>query len=104
MTPTAARTTCRTSRCSPQPAPPAASEIQIDNPETGNTATATGSAAEGSTITTGSLTVIFPPGTKIDTSADSKILIKFVPGEFPRMEIKAADLVGQRKTVEMLLG
>lgn len=77
--------------------------ILIDNPP-GNTATAAGCAAAGSEITTGDLTVTFPPGTTVDLSVDQMILIKFEPGNFPKVTIKAANLAGQTKMVEMPFG
>jgi len=85
--------------------------ILIDNPDTGNTATSTGSAAAGSNVTSGELRVQFPAGTSVDLSVDSKIFIKFDsdgyptnPNALPKVEIKAADLAGQTKTVEMPIG
>jgi len=85
--------------------------ISIDNPDTGNTGTATGSAGAGSTIMTGELTVIFPPGTTVDLVVDQKILIKFVsdgypgnPNALPKVEINAVNTAGQTKTVKMPIG
>jgi hypothetical protein len=75
--------------------------ISIVNPETGDTGTATGSAAAGSTVTSGSISVTFPPGTQ----AAGTIVITFVPGAYPGVQIQGALLPpGQTKTVTMPVG
>ena len=80
-----------------------------EDSEPPNTASSTGTAASGSTITTGELAVSLPPGTTAET-ATTEIEIKFVsdsrgPGVNPKMEISGVSLpAGTTKTVEMPFG
>ncbi len=74
-------------------------DIEFTNPET-DTASATGSAADGSTITTGSLAVIFPSGASL-ASGFTKIEITFFPGPPSKVEMTGVDLSGGTKAVIM---
>ena len=74
--------------------------IGVTNPETGDAATATGSAQSGATITSGSFSVQFPPNTTVDSAA-AQIVITLVPGSPTKMAVSGADLGGATKSVTM---
>jgi len=76
--------------------------IVISNPETGDAASATGSAAEGATIETGSLSVAFPPGTSVGSGFDT-IQIEYDPNAVSRrlVAINGADLGGGTKAISL---
>jgi hypothetical protein len=80
--------------------PAAEDSLAITNPETGDNATATGSAESGATITSGSFEIDLPPNTSVD-SGSSQIEITFVPGNVARVEVSGADLDGGTKSITL---
>lgn len=78
--------------------------IDINNPETGGTGTASCSSGGGLTIITGSVTVTFPPGTTVGTQGND-LTIQFIPGSTPKLKITNAVLPpGTTKTVDLPVG
>jgi len=74
--------------------------LAVTNPETGDAATASGSAEDGATISSGSFTIELPPNTVVDNAA-SQIEISLVPGAVARVEVAGADLGGGTKSITM---
>ena len=76
--------------------------LTVTNPETGDEATATGSAADGATIFSGSFEIELPAGSSVDTGGGASEIVVTLDATLPaRAEVSGADLDGGTKSITM---